>query len=81
MSRTEERREREALGAKTALIAEASEEETRIELLIREKYSMSRETALHRKKLMGILSDEEWDEYTDYVESCIAEVRSEYDAE
>ncbi len=59
----------------SALIVEASELEYLIETLIREKYSMSQETALHRKKLMGTLSDEEWNEYATYIEECIAKAK------
>lgn len=57
------------------LVKESSDEEVQIELLIREKYSMSQETKLHREKLMGILSDETWNEYCNYIQECIDKVR------
>ena len=59
------------------LVAEASEEDAKINLLIREKYSMSQELALHRKKLLGTATDEEWQEYNAYVEECIVKAREE----
>ena len=58
------------------LVEEKSEEDKKIELLIRTRYSMSMETALHRKKLMGILPDSEWNEYCTFVQECIDEARS-----
>lgn len=61
---------------KVFLVEEASDEEVNIELAIREKYSMSQELALHRKKLMGAVEPSEWDEYTAYVQACIDKVRS-----
>lgn len=65
----------ENTAAQSALIAEASPEEVQIEQLIRQRYSMSQETALHRKQLMGILSGEEWTAYCQYVQTCIDAVR------
>ena len=61
---------------KVFLVEEASDEEVNIELAIREKYSMSQELALHRKKLMGAVDPDEWDEYTAFVQECIDKVRS-----
>ncbi len=61
---------------KVFLVEEASEEEVNIELAIREKYSMSQELALHRKKLMGTADPSEWDEYTAFVQECIDKVRN-----
>lgn len=63
--------------SQSALIAEQTEEEHKINLLIREKYSMSQELELHRKKLNGVLSDEEWEEYNTYIEDCIRQVRED----
>lgn len=60
---------------KVSLVEEASNEEVNIELAIREKYSMSQELAMHRKKLMGTVEASEWDEYTAYVQECIDKVR------
>lgn len=65
-----------ANSAIAGLVAEKSEEDVRIETLIRTRYSMSMETALHRKKLMGILPDAEWNEYCAFVQECIDEARS-----
>lgn len=66
------------LDAKIFLVEEQSEEEVRIENLIREKYSLSQELALHRKKAMGSAhySKAEWDEYCSYVEECIERARA-----
>ena len=61
---------------KVFLVEEASDEEVNIELAIREKYSMSQELALHRKKVMGAVEPSEWDEYTAFVQECIDKVRS-----
>jgi hypothetical protein len=61
-----------------ALVKESSEEDQKINTYIREQYSMSQELALHRKRLMGTLSAEEWQTYTDYVEECIAKAREEH---
>jgi len=60
---------------KLSLVQEATDEEVRIELLIRERYTMSQELSLHRKKLMGTVSKTEWNAYCDYVEDCIRRVR------
>jgi len=60
---------------KLGLVSEASQEETEIELLIRENYSLSQELALHRKKAMGIVDEAEWDTYVAYVQACIDRVR------
>lgn len=56
-------------------VGEHSLEEINIEELIRENYSLSQEVALHRKKLMGTVDPEEWDEYVAFVEECIAKAR------
>ena len=58
---------------KTQLVQEASDVEVGIELKIREKYSMSQELALHRKMLMGVLDENEWAEYCEYVQKCVNE--------
>ena len=60
---------------KVQLVEEKTNEEIAIELAIREKYSMSQELALHRKKLMDTVDAKEWDEYTAYVQECIDRVR------
>ena len=57
------------------LVKDSSDEDMAIELLIRQRYSMSQETALHRKKLMGTISDDEWNEYVAYIEECKNAVR------
>lgn len=56
---------------RTDLIKEATDLEITIEFYIREKYSLSQEVAIHRKKLLGELTDEEWNEYNDFVKDCI----------
>ena len=55
----------------SSLVDEKTEEEIKTECLIREKYSISQELMLHRKKLMNTLPDEEWNEYVSFVEECI----------
>ena len=59
------------------LVEEKNEEDAKIEALIRQEggYSMSQELAIHRKKLMGILPDDEWNAYCTYVQACIDKVR------
>lgn len=57
------------------LISEATDEDTAIELLIRDRYSISQELALHRKKLMKTVDAAEWNAYTAYVEECIQRAR------
>ena len=60
------------------LVKEANQRDIKIESYIRNGFenhsgiSISQETALHRKKLMGVLSDEEWDNYVDFIQQCIA---------
>lgn len=61
--------------SKLHLVEEASEEDTRIELLIRERYSMSMELALHRKKAMGTVDAAEWDAYCEYVQECVDRIK------
>lgn len=65
------------LEVKVSLIEDRKNEDIIIESYIREKYSLSNEIAIHRKKLMGILSNEEWDEYTSYVLECIEKAREQ----
>lgn len=69
-----ERKQRDT-DLKLSLVQEATDEEVRIELLIRERYTMSQELSLHRKKLMGTVPKAEWNTYCDYVEDCIRRVR------
>lgn len=61
----------------TSLVADSSETDTQIEVLIREKYSLSQEIAIHRKHMMGTLSTDKWTEYCSYVQECIDKVESE----
>ena len=63
------------IGLMARFVGEASTEEINIEEEIRKQYSLSQEVALHRKRLMGTATDEEWDAYTAYVEECITKVR------
>lgn len=58
-----------------SFVKEQSDEEVRIETLIREKYSLSQELALQRKKCMGTVDEAEWAAYCDYVTKCIEEAR------
>lgn len=61
----------------SSLVDEKTDTNLQVECFIREKYSISQEIMLHRKKLMGTLSDEEWNEYVSYVEECIARAEEE----
>lgn len=61
---------------KMSLVQEASDKEIEIELLIREKYSMSQELALHRKKAMGTLEKKVWEDYCKYVEECVERIKN-----
>jgi len=63
------------LSADTMYVKEMSAEDVAIEGLIRKRYSMSMELALHRKKLMGTVDEDEWNEYCEYVEECIEKAR------
>lgn len=58
------------------LVKDSSDEDMAIELLVRQRYSMSQETALHRKKLMGVVAEDEWNEYVAYIEECKESVRN-----
>lgn len=60
-----------------SMVEDKNERDVKIEALIREQYSMSMELALHRKKLMGILPDEEWNNYCTYVQECIEKASEE----
>lgn len=67
--------------AKAILVEETSSEEYEIEMLIRERYSMSQELMLHRKKICNALEAGEWEAYTAYVEECISKVREKGNSE
>lgn len=59
------------------LVKEASESDKRIECLLRQGFdkhpgiSLSQELALLRKHAMGIVDEDEWKDYCDFVQSCI----------
>jgi hypothetical protein len=59
----------------SSLVKEATDEDIKINSLIRERYSMSQEMALHRKKIMGIINDDEWLAYTSFISECIEKAR------
>jgi len=61
----------------TVSLTVESEQDMKIEQLIREKYSLSQEIALHRKKLIDAVEPQEWDDYNNYVIECIAKAREE----
>ena len=63
--------------SQSALIAEQTEEKHQINILIRERFSLSQELELHRKKLNGTLPDEEWNDYNTFIEDCIKRVRED----
>lgn len=71
------------LESQVELTKEANSKDIKIEFYIRnglddhEGISMSKETGILRKKLMGILSDEEWNDYTTFIEKCISKVSEE----
>lgn len=71
------RRVAESAQSKAALIAESSDREVEIELLIRQRYSLSQELALHRKHAMGTLDTETWEAYCGYVQECVEAVDRE----
>ena len=55
---------------------EPNEEDAKIVLLIRERYTLSMELALHRKKLVGAVDEDEWNAYQNYVLECIERARA-----
>lgn len=61
----------------SSLVDEKTDKEIKVECLIREQYSISQEIMLHRKKLMGVLPEEEWGAYIAFVEECIAKADEE----
>ncbi|MBR6287812.1 MAG: hypothetical protein IKR19_00535 [Acholeplasmatales bacterium] len=71
------------LESQVELTKEANSKDIKIEFYIRnglddhEGISMSKETGILRKKLMGILPDEEWNDYTTFIEKCISKVSEE----
>lgn len=38
-------------------------------------YSLSQELCLHRKKLLGIVDETEWNDYVSFVNACIAKAK------
>ena len=67
------------LGSQMIFSDEPDELDAKIVSKIRLEYSTSRELALHRKKLLGIVDEEEWQTYVDYVVKCIEEAKKESD--
>lgn len=71
------------LESQVELTKEANSKDIKIEFYIRnglddhKGISMSKETGILRKKLMGILPDEEWNDYTTFIEKCISKVSEE----
>lgn len=55
----------------TANLVKENEEDFKVNSLIREKYSLSQELCLHRKKILGIVDENEWNEYVAFVEECV----------
>lgn len=72
-------RKAQQLEANVKLVKESSEEDVRIEELIRERYSLSQELAIHRKLLVGVYTanSPEVVEYNSYVVDCINQARTE----
>ena len=64
------------LGSQAVFADEQNEEDAKIVLLIRERYTLSMELALHRKKLVGAVDEDEWNTYQNYVLECIERVRA-----
>lgn len=56
---------------------DTDEHSARVVELVREKYSVSQEFAILRKKMAG-LGDEEFNEYNEYVEQCKVKAREEF---
>lgn len=66
-----------SLGSQVKMTEETDETDSKVVLLIRERYSLSKELCLHRKKLIGTVDAQEWSAYVDYVLECIAKVDAE----
>lgn len=60
---------------------EPNEKDAKIVLLIRERYTLSMELALHRKKLVGAVDEDEWNAYQNYVLECIERAKEEQEKE
>lgn len=60
-----------------SLYGETDEKNDKIVRLIRERYSLSMELALHRKKMVGVVDEDEWDAYQAFVIECIEKVKDE----
>lgn len=72
----QEMKEKE-LNFNSSLVQEASDEDKKINILIRERYSLSKEISLIRKKACGIVDETEWNDYNTFVNECIAKAREE----
>lgn len=63
------------------LTKELTEEDKKIVGYIRngienhEGISLSQELCIHRKKILGIINDDEWNDYVDFVNKCIQKGR------
>ena len=64
------------LGSQVVFADEENEEDAKIVLLIRARYTLSMELALHRKKLVGAVDEDEWNAYQNYVLECIERARA-----
>lgn len=64
----------------TELVGESSTHDTEIQKLIRKKYSLSQELSVLRRHAVGIISEEEFKEYSDYIEECIRQVPEDNDS-
>lgn len=59
------------------LVKDASDKDTNIEYNIRkgtqnhDGISLSQEIGILRKKILGTLSDEDWNDYTSFIQECI----------
>jgi len=69
------------LDSEGELTRELSEEDAKIVSYIRhgidghEGISLSQELCLHRKKLIGLVEEDEWNDYCQFVQKCIDKAR------
>mgnify|MGYP006873202673 CR=1 FL=1 len=71
------------LDSELEVARETDSKSSRINMMIRKGtqnhkgYSLSEELCLHRKKLLDLVDPEEWNDYVNFVASCIEETNNE----
>ncbi len=63
-----------SLGEDMKLLNDRVDDDRKIEQLIREKISLSKELSILRKQAMGVLPIEEWDDYCTFIQECIDKI-------